>query len=63
MLNKYPDVMTVKQLSEALGIGINSAYSLINKHIIGCRRIGKRILIPKICVIDYIESCKYTAKL
>ncbi|KAF5033346.1 Helix-turn-helix domain protein [anaerobic digester metagenome] len=50
--------MTVKQVAEALGIGINTAYKLINDHIIGSKRIRKRILVPKICLIDYVESSR-----
>ena len=30
MLNDYPDILTVEQLSEILGIGINAAYRLVN---------------------------------
>ncbi len=59
MLNKYPDVLTVQQLAEILHIGINKAYELINRRVIACKRIGRRILIPKICVIDYLESSRY----
>ena len=46
MLNDYPDILTVEQLSEILGIGINAAYRLVNDGTIGCRRIGKTIRIP-----------------
>ena len=63
MLNKYPDVLTIRQLAEALGIGINKAYGMINQHIIGSKRIGRRIVIPKICVIDYLESSRYNVSL
>lgn len=59
MFNKYPDVLTVKQVSEALGIGINKAYELVNTRVIGSKRIGRRILVPKSCLIDYIESSRY----
>ncbi|NLG05616.1 MAG: helix-turn-helix domain-containing protein [Clostridia bacterium] len=59
MLNKYPDVMTVKQLAEVLGICINKAYDLVNQRIIGSKRIGRRILIPKLCLVDYLESSRY----
>lgn len=31
MLNNYPDVLTVKQLAEALNIGLNAAYELVNQ--------------------------------
>ena len=60
MLHNYPDVLTVKQVAEALGIGINKAYELIKLHIIGSKRIGCRIIVPKACLIDYIESARFT---
>jgi len=63
MLNKYPDVLTVKELANALGIGINKAYELVNFRVIGSKRIGRRIVIPKVCVIDYLESSRYNVKL
>ena len=59
MLNKFPDVLTVKQLAEALGIGVNKAYELVNLRIIGSKRIGRNIRIPKNCLIDYLESSRY----
>ena len=59
MLSKYPDVLTVQQLAEILHIGINIAYELINRRIIGFKRIGRRIIVPKACLIDYLESSRY----
>ncbi|MDF3005853.1 MAG: Helix-turn-helix domain [Oscillospiraceae bacterium] len=61
MFKNYPDIMTVKQVAEALGIGINNAYKLVNGHIIGSKRIRKRILVPKICLIDYVESSRFNS--
>ena len=62
MFNDYPDVLTPVQVAEALGIGTNSVYNLIKKKTIGCKRVGKRILIPKVCLIDYINSARYTVE-
>ena len=59
MFNDYPDIMDVNDLANALKIGRNKAYELINKRIIGSKRIGRRIIIPKVCVIDYINSARY----
>lgn len=62
MFNQYPDVLTVKLLSKALGIGLNKAYELVNLRIIGSKRIGRRIIIPKLCLIDYVESSRYNIR-
>ena len=40
LFEAYPDIMTVLQVSEALHIGRNSAYNLINSNSIRHLRIG-----------------------
>lgn len=60
MLNGYPDVLNVEQLAQVLGIGQNAAYHLVNSGAIGYKRIGKSIRIPKVCVVDYLNSARYT---
>lgn len=60
MLKDYPDVLTVQQVAEILGVGKNTAYQLIKEHAIGCRRVGRSIRVPKICLIDYLNSARYT---
>ena len=60
MFKQYPDIMSVKQVSEALCIGINSAYELIKNKSIGSRKVGRKILVPKSCVIDFTEAARYT---
>jgi len=62
MLNDYPDVLTVEQLAQILGIGQNAAYQLVKSGAIGCKRIGRNIRIPKLCVVDYLTSARYTIK-
>ena len=59
MLKDYPDVLDVKQVAKILGIGINLAYKLINSKQIGSLRIGSKIIVPKICVSDYLNSARY----
>lgn len=59
MFNDYPDVLTVKQLAKILNIGINNTYKLLQNGTIRSHRIGKKYLIPKICVIDYLKSARY----
>lgn len=60
MLKDYPDVLTPRQVAEALGICENSVYRLIRQRAIGSRRIGRKIIVPKVCVIDYLASARYT---
>jgi excisionase family DNA binding protein len=58
-LKDYPDVLTVKQLAQVLGIGRNTAYELLQNNEIKHRRIGTRYLIPKQCVIDFLRPASY----
>lgn len=60
MLNNYPDVMTVKQAAEALGVSAASVYRLVHQRTIGSCSVGRKILIPKVCLIDYLNAARYT---
>lgn len=59
MFNEYPDVLTVAQLAKALGIGKNTAYKLVNTKEIASIEIGKRKLIPKTYLLDYVNRARY----
>ena len=61
-LKDYPDVMSVSQLAEALNIGRNSAYELIKSGEIAYRKIGRKYLIPKRCVLDYLGGARYNGQ-
>lgn len=60
MFKDYPDILTVPQVAEALNIGVNSAYRLVKERKIGCKRIGRKIIVPKKCLEDFILSARYT---
>lgn len=59
MFKDYPDVMSVQQAAEALGICTASMYQLLREKTIGSRKVGRKILVPKVCLIDYINSARY----
>jgi len=56
LLSNYPDVMSIKDLQSALGIGQNTAYNLINSGEIRSKRIGRQIKILKTAVLEYLDS-------
>ena len=60
MLKEYPDILTPKEVSKALGISQASVYKLIHQQAIGCRHIGRKIIVPKVCLIDFVLSARYT---
>lgn len=63
MLKKYPDILTVAQVAEALGIGKKAAYRLVNDHKLGHIRIGKTIKVPKYCLVEYLRTARFNVKL
>lgn len=54
MFSDYPDVVTVEQLREMLGISRHLAYELIVQKKIKAFVLGNSYKIPKIEIIDYI---------
>lgn len=60
MFEDYPDVLTVSQASKALGICNASTYRLVHSDTLGACRVGRKILVPKVCLIDYVNTARYT---
>jgi excisionase family DNA binding protein len=58
-LKDYPDVLTVKQLAQVLGVGKNTAYELVRVNAVSHLKVGRKYLIPKRCVVDYLNSSRY----
>lgn len=59
MNNNYenlPAVLNANQLAAALGISRAGAYQLLNMGTFPTLRIGKRLLVPKDRLIDWIEQ-------
>lgn len=54
VFNDYPDLLSVKEVKEALGIGKTLVYKLIQKGEIKSIRIGEVYRVPKIYLMDYI---------
>ena len=58
-MNNYenlPAVLNANQLAAALGISRAGAYQLLNTRTFPTRRIGKRLLVPKDKLSDWIEQ-------
>lgn len=60
MFREYPDVMTVPQVAQALGIGRKAAYKLVNDHQLGHIRIGRTIKVPKEMLVEFVKSARNT---
>lgn len=56
MFTTYPDVVTVRELKDMLGIGITLAYRLVKSNNIKSLKIGREYKIPKANVISYLST-------
>ncbi|MEY8313411.1 helix-turn-helix domain-containing protein [Oscillospiraceae bacterium 42-9] len=54
MFSNYPDVVSVDDLQTMLHIGRNAAYGLLKSGSISTVRVGKKYIIPKASVIDFL---------
>ena len=57
MLDKYGDVLTVKEVCVILGISRNMAYELVREGKIRCVKVGNRDRIPKTEIVRFLERC------
>lgn len=55
MLERYPDVLTIKEIKDILRIGTNLTYKLLQTGKIKSIRLNKKYLIKKSDMIEYIE--------
>lgn len=62
MFTDYPDIVTVKQLREMLGVSRALAYKLISNGEIHAVKIGTALKIPKVSVINYVTEVRKEAR-
>lgn len=62
MFSDYPDIMSVNDLRNALGVGRTKAYELISSGEIKSIKVGKSIKIPKVALLDYIFQSDYNTE-
>lgn len=58
IFSDYPDVVGVDDLTHMLNIGKNKAYELINTNKIQSIKIGRKHIIPKFRVIEFLQNVK-----
>ena len=57
MLNEYPDIMTVHEAMDALGISKSTIYLLIHNHKIPAFRLGGKLWrIRKYSLLEYLKT-------
>ena len=55
MFRDYPDVVSVVQMSEMLGISTKTAYRLLKDNEIRHFRVGRTYKIPKLHILSYLQ--------
>ncbi len=60
-LAAYPDILTVRQTQEILGIGRIGVYKLLEAGALQGFRLGHTYKIPKSALLDYLASQPLTA--
>ena len=59
MFQNYPDIVNVDHIVEMLNIGKSSVYSLLQTNQIKHVRVGRKYIIPKQAVIDFVNDTCY----
>lgn len=58
LFKNYPDILTIPQVSQALGIGRKAAYALVNEKKLGHIRVGRTIKVPKYCLEEFVKTAR-----
>ncbi len=58
IFENYPDVVGVDDLTHMLNIGKNKAYELVNENKIQSIKIGRKHIIPKFRVVEFLHNVK-----
>lgn len=56
MFEDYPDVVSIDDIQQMLRIGRSAVYELLKNDILKSIRVGKRYIVPKKYVIDFLLS-------
>ena len=54
-LERYPDVVTIRDIQDILHIGKNAVYDLLRENRIKSIRLGKKYIVPKRSIIRFLE--------
>lgn len=58
MLKEHPDVLTVLEVAKILRIGKNKAYDLVSSGSLSSIKVGGKIIVPKMCLIQFLLDAK-----
>jgi len=55
VLKEYQDILTVEEMSKALGVSTKTGYKLIRENKIECIKVGRSYRIPKAHLLTYMR--------
>lgn len=61
MYEELPTVMSVKDVSEILGVGRKTIYGEIKNKRLRSVKVGRQFLVPKHCLLEYLDGANYSA--
>lgn len=54
LFETYPDVVSIEEIQQMLRIGKNAVYELLKTQKLKSIKVGKRYIVPKKYVIDFL---------
>ena len=58
ILKEHPDVLSVQEVAKILRIGKNKAYGLVNDGNLSSIKMGGKIIVPKLSLIQFQKKEK-----
>lgn len=58
VLKEYPDILTVEEMSRALGVSTKTGYKLLRENKIDSIKVGRSYRIPKAHLLAYLKFLK-----
>lgn len=56
MFSGYPEVLTPVEASKLLRLGRNKTYDLIKSGSLHSIKVGGKIIVPKVCLIEFLRD-------
>lgn len=58
VLKEYPDILTVEEMRQALGVSTKTGYKLLRENKIDSIKVGRSYRIPKAHLLAYLKLLK-----
>lgn len=55
VLKEYPDILTVDEMSDALGVSTKTGYQLLRENRIEHLKVGRAYRVPKVHLLSYLR--------